>query len=109
MRAITLAGAGRAAPRPPPEGTQLELQNAGIVDGVRSAYGRGGRGKVGATPLGEAGAQDGRAPPGRTRAAVPDQLLLGTWQFAQGILEKQQAYRQRGGHFILPAREAKAA
>ncbi len=35
----------------------MELQNAVIVDGVRSAFGRGGRGKLTATRLDEAGAQ----------------------------------------------------
>jgi acetyl-CoA acetyltransferase family protein len=35
----------------------LELQNAVIVDGARSAFGRGGRGKLVATRLDEAGAQ----------------------------------------------------
>ena len=35
----------------------MELQNAVIVDGARSAFGRGGRGKLVATRLDEAGAQ----------------------------------------------------
>ena len=39
----------------------LELQNAVIVDGARSAFGRGGRGKLTATRLDEAGAQVIRA------------------------------------------------
>jgi len=39
----------------------LELQNVVIVDGVRSAFGRGGRGKLVATRLDEAGAQVVRA------------------------------------------------
>jgi acetyl-CoA acetyltransferase family protein len=39
----------------------LELQNAVIVDGARSAFGRGGRGKLVATRLDEAGAQVVRA------------------------------------------------
>ncbi len=39
----------------------LELQNAVIVDGVRSAFGRGGRGKLVATRLDEVGAQIVRA------------------------------------------------
>ncbi|HMO94735.1 MAG TPA: hypothetical protein PKD27_01365, partial [Tepidiformaceae bacterium] len=39
----------------------MELQNAVIVDGVRSAFGRGGRGKLVATRLDELGAQIVRA------------------------------------------------
>lgn len=39
----------------------MELQNAVIVDGARSAFGRGGRGKLVATRLDEAGAQVIRA------------------------------------------------
>jgi len=39
----------------------LELQNAVIVDGARSAFGRGGRGKLVATRLDEAGASVVRA------------------------------------------------
>lgn len=39
----------------------MELQNVVIVDGVRSAFGRGGRGKLVATRLDEAGAQIVRA------------------------------------------------
>ena len=39
----------------------MELQNAVIVDGVRSAFGRGGRGSLVATRLDEAGAQVVRA------------------------------------------------
>jgi acetyl-CoA acetyltransferase family protein len=39
----------------------LELQNAVIVDGARSAFGRGGRGKLVATRLDEVGAQVVRA------------------------------------------------
>ena len=39
----------------------MELQNAVIVDGARSAFGRGGRGKLVATRLDEAGAQVLRA------------------------------------------------
>ncbi|HMS59844.1 MAG TPA: hypothetical protein PKA49_13450 [Tepidiformaceae bacterium] len=39
----------------------MELQNAVIVDGARSAFGRGGRGKLVATRLDEAGASVVRA------------------------------------------------
>ena len=40
-----------------PKGKPLELRNAVIVDGARSAFGKGGRGKLVATRLDEAGAQ----------------------------------------------------
>jgi len=43
------------------EGIRLELQNVVIVDGVRSAFSKGGRGKLVATRLDEAGAQIIRA------------------------------------------------
>ncbi|MBA4179833.1 MAG: acetyl-CoA C-acyltransferase [Anaerolinea sp.] len=52
MRGITKRGRND----PPPEGKSLELQNAVIVDGARSAFSRGGRGKLVATRLDEAGA-----------------------------------------------------
>ncbi len=39
------------------KGSTVELQNVVIVDGVRSAFARGGRGKLVATRLDEAGAQ----------------------------------------------------
>ncbi len=44
-----------------PKGSILELRNVVLVDGARSAYGRGGRGKLVATRLDEAGAQVLRA------------------------------------------------
>ncbi|MBW2372707.1 MAG: hypothetical protein JRF70_09235, partial [Deltaproteobacteria bacterium] len=39
----------------------MQLRNAVIVDGVRTPFGRGGRGKLVATRLDEAGAQIVRA------------------------------------------------
>jgi len=32
----------------------------------------------------------------------PDYLVLLAWNFAKPIMEKNQAYRQAGGHFIIP-------
>lgn len=47
--------------------------------------------------------------PERLLEEMPDHVLLLTWNLADEILEQQKAYRQLGGHFIIPVPELKVA